>query len=152
MNLDGLGAPGLWLAAAFALGAAELVAPGVFLVFLALAAAVTGAIVLALPDLPLVAQLLSFTAWSAVAVAIGRRWYRDHPVASEDALLNDRPARLIGQLVIVADAIEHGRGRVVVGDSVWLARGPETPSGDQVRVVAVDGAVLVVESADPADG
>lgn len=147
--MNGLGAAGWWLIAALALGAAELVAPGVFLVFMALAAAATAAILLAVPDLPLAGQLASFAAWAAVTVLVGRRWYVDYPVPSEDALLNDRAARLIGQVVTVLDPIEHGRGRVVVDDSVWLARGPEARAGSQVRVLAVDGAVLVIEPETP---
>ena len=40
---------GAWLVAALALALAELVAPGVFLVFVAAAAAITGLMLLALP-------------------------------------------------------------------------------------------------------
>lgn len=145
MSLDDLGGAGAWFVLALLLGIAELAVPGVFLVFVALAAAVTGAVLLAVPDLPLVGQLASFALWSAVAVFVGRRWYGDNPVESDDALLNDRSARLIGEVVTVVDPIEHGRGRVRVGDSVWLARGAEAPAGERVRVLAVDGAVLIVE-------
>jgi hypothetical protein len=141
----GLSPAGLWLIVALALGLAELMLPGVFLVFVALAAAITGAVLLAVPDLPLVGQLASVALWSGVAVAVGRRWYGDHPVASEDALLNDRGARLIGEVVTVTTAIEHGRGRVRVGDGTWPARGPDAAIGARVCVVAVDGATLVVE-------
>lgn len=149
MSFGDIGAPAAWLLAALAMGAAELVIPGVFLVFLALAAAVVAAMTAAIPDLPLPGQLLAFAAWSAVAVVVGNRFYRDHPVATEDALLNDRAARLLGEVVTVADPIEHGRGRVRVGDSIWLARGPEAEAGQRVRVLAVDGAVLVVEPVEP---
>lgn len=146
MSLDDLSGAGAWFLLALALGLAELFAPGVFLVFVALAAAITGAILLAVPDLPLVGQLVSFALWSGVAVFVGRRWYHENAPESDDALLNDRAARLLGQVVTVVDPIEHGRGRVRVGDSVWLARGPETGAGERVRVVAVDGAMLVVEA------
>lgn len=145
MSLDDLGGAGGWFVLALVLGIAELAAPGAFLVFVALAAAVTGAILLAVPDLPLVGQLASFALWSAVAVVIGRRWYHENPVTSDDALLNDRSARLIGEVVTVIESIDQNQGRVRVGDSAWLARGPETPAGERVRVLAVDGAVLVVE-------
>ncbi|HEX8389161.1 MAG TPA: NfeD family protein, partial [Sphingomonas sp.] len=62
MSLDDLGLTpaGAWLAVALLLGGAELLAPGVFLLFAALASAVTAAILLAVPDLPLVGQLVSF--------------------------------------------------------------------------------------------
>jgi hypothetical protein len=148
VSLDDLGLTpaGAWLAVALLLGGAELLAPGVFLLFAALASAVTAAILLAVPDLPLVGQLVSFALWSGVAVVVGRRWYQDHAPESEDALLNDRGARLLGEVVTVIEAIEHGRGRVRVGDSVWLARGPEAASGERMTVVAVDGAVLIVDT------
>ena len=141
----------LWLAAALAFGVAELLAPGVFLIFLALAAGITGATVLAMPALPLAAQLGSFGAWSAVAVLIGRHWYGEPREGAGDPLLNDRAARLVGETVTVAEPIVHGRGRVVVGDSVWLARGPELPTGERVSVIAVDGAVLIVAPVDGRD-
>ena len=44
-------------------------------------------------------------------------------VSKHPALLNDRTAQLIGQVVTVVVAIENGEGRVRVGDSEWSARG-----------------------------
>lgn len=140
---DNLG--GWWLIAAVLLGGAELLVPGVFLVFLAFAAAVTGAFLLLFPELPLPAQLLSFAAWTAIAVWIGRSWYRDNPVDSSDPLLNDRVARLLGETVTVVQSIDGGTGRVKVGDGEWLARGPDTPAGTRVRVIGADGTALKVD-------
>ena len=145
MTLGGIGAGTLWLALALLLGLAELLIPGVFLIFLAVAAAITGAATLALPDLPLAAQLGSFAIWSGVTVLIGRRWYHDYPVATADPLLNDRAARLVGEIVVVEQAIEADGGRVRVADGVWPARGPDSAVGARVRVVGVDRGVLVVE-------
>jgi inner membrane protein len=139
-----------WLLAALLLGGAELLVPGVFLVFLAIGAAVTAAIATAVPDVPLVAQIASFGIWSAVAVAIGRRWYRDYLPDTDDALLNDRAARLIGEVVVVEVAIEHGRGRVRIGDGAWVATGADLPVGARARVVGVEGGVVVVEPLAPA--
>jgi inner membrane protein len=141
-------APGIWLATALALGVAELLVPGVFLVFFAAAAAITGAMSLAIPDLGPAGQLGAFAIWSIVAVAVGRRWYRDYPVAG-DPQLNDRTARLVGQVVLVEEPLTHGAGRVRVGDGAWPARGPDVPAGTPMRVVAVDGGVLTVEPVEP---
>lgn len=141
----GLNPASLWFVAALALGIGELAVPGVFLVFVAVAAAITGAVLLAVPDLPLVGQLASAALWSGVAVAVGRRWYRDGAVEGDDPLLNDRGARLVGRVVVVEAAIENGRGRVRVDDGAWPARGPDAAAGDPVRVAGVDGATLVVE-------
>jgi membrane protein implicated in regulation of membrane protease activity len=137
-----------WLLLAVALGAAELAVPGVFLVFIAIAAGITGLLALLFPALTMSAELAVFGAWSVITVLIGRRWYADYPVDSDDPLLNDRGARLIGQSVTVVEAIVGGSGRVRVGDSEWIARGPDLPAGARVRIVGVSGAVVQVVAAD----
>jgi len=143
-------AAALWLALALLLGIAELAVPGLFLIFFAIAAAATGLALFALPGLPLLAQFASFAVWTGVAVAIGRRWYTDYPVNTEDPLLNDRSARLVGEIVSVEQPIVHGKGRVRLGDGAWPARGPEAAADTKMRVIAVDGGVLVVEPLPPA--
>ena len=146
MTLDSIGgAGGGWLIAALVLGIAEIAIPGVFLIFLAIAAAITGAATLVLADLPVAGQIASFAIWSAVAVLIGKRWYSDYPLATSDALLNNRGARLIGQVVTVEVAIVQGAGRVRIGDGSWPARGPDAPAGTQLQVHAVENGVVVVE-------
>lgn len=135
-----------WLIAAALLAISELLVPGVFLVWLAAAAALTGLVALMF-DMPLAFQLILFAIFSLSAVSIGRRWYIRHPVTSSDPLLNDRAARLIGQNVTVVGAIENGSGRVKVGDSVWNARGPDCDVGARVRVIGADGSCLKVEPA-----
>lgn len=133
-----------WLIFAALLGIGEVLLPGVFLIWVAIAAAVTGLVALALPlSVPL--QFLLFAALCVVAVWGGRRWYVSNPVDSQDPLLNDRTARLIGEIVTVVEDIDNGRGRVKVGDSVWLCHGPNAPAGTRVRVVGADASVLRVE-------
>jgi membrane protein implicated in regulation of membrane protease activity len=141
--------PLAWLALAVVLGVAELLVPGVFLVFLAIAAAIVAVATLVLPDLPLAAQIGAFGMWSVVAVMIGRRWYRDYPVAG-DQQLNDRQARMIGQMGEMETAIVGGEGRVRIGDGAWPARGPALAAGTRVRVVAVEGGIVLVEHRDNA--
>jgi membrane protein implicated in regulation of membrane protease activity len=134
----------LWLLAAVLLGIAELVAPGVFLIWLAAAAALTGLATMLLGiDLPF--QLVLFTLFAISTVYGGRRWYLQNPVASSDPMLNDRGARLTGETLTVVTAIENGRGRVRVGDSVWACKGPDAPEGAAVRVLGADGSCLRVE-------
>ncbi|MEP9360766.1 NfeD family protein [Sphingomonas sp. KR3-1] len=149
MNLaELLAVPGLaWLILAALLAIAELLAPGIFLVFIAAGAAVAGIVTLLLPNFDLVFQVFLFAAASAAAVAVGRRWYRRNPVPSADPLLNDRVARLIGQVVTVVEPIVSGQGRVKVGDGEWLANGPDAPVGAQVRITGSKGGSLDVEPA-----
>jgi membrane protein implicated in regulation of membrane protease activity len=53
--------------------------------------------------------------------------------------------QLVGRIVLVSEAIEGGRGKVRVGDTLWPAEGPDTPVGTEVRVIAAKATVLVVE-------
>ena len=147
MTLDSLlEQPGLtWLALAALLAIVELLIPGIFLVFIAAGAAVTGVVALLVPGMPIVAEIALFAIASVAAVAIGRRWYAGNPVESADPLLNDRVARLIGEVVTVADPIVAGKGRVRVGDSEWNARGPAAPAGAHVRITGATGNTLDVE-------
>ncbi len=134
-----------WLSLGVLLGAAEVVAPGFFLIWLAIAAIVTGLVAWVLP-VGFAIQVGLFAVLSVVAVYAARRWLKDNPIESSDPNLNNRGARLIGELVTVVEAIDGGSGRVKVGDSVWGAHGPDTPLGSRVRVIGSDGSVLIVES------
>lgn len=140
--------PGLaWLLLAAAMAIIELLIPGIFLVFIAAGAALTGVATLLFPGLPLLAQVAICALGTAGAVAIGRDWYLKNPVESADPLLNDRAARLVGEVVTVVEAIENGRGRVKVGDSVWPAHGPDAPTEARVRITGAQGTTLTVEPA-----
>lgn len=137
----------LWLIAALLLAIAEIVAPGVFLIWLGAAAAVAGVLTLAF-GLPLMAQMLAFAVAAVVAVYAARRWFQRNPVASPDPLLNDRAARLVGTLVTVVEPITPDRGRVRVGDGAWNAAGADAVPGETVRVTGARGTTLLVERVD----
>lgn len=136
-----------WFSLAAVLAIVELLMPGIFLVFIAAGAALTGVVVLLMPGLPVFAQIGVFAVASSISVAVGRRWYLTNPVESSDPLLNDRVARLIGETVTVAEAIVAGKGRVRVGDSEWNALGTDAPAGALVRIVGAKGNTLEVEPA-----
>jgi len=139
-NID----PGwLWLIGGVLLLAAELIAPGFFMLFVGAAAIATGLFTI-LFGLGTVAQLALFVLYALLAVMAGRRIY-DRREVSADPLLNDRGARLIGRTVTVTEAIDEHGGRVRVGDSDWSARGGPAEPGQRVRIVGVDGNCLNVE-------
>lgn len=141
----------LWMLAAIFLGIAELIVPGVFLIWLAAAAAATGLLTLAFGiDLPF--QFALFALLAIASVYFGRRWYVNNPMPSADPMLNDRAARLVGRTVVVVGAIENGEGRVKVGDGVWSCRGPDCAEGSRVRIVGADGSCLKVEPVREIEG
>lgn len=136
----------LWLSIGVILAAAEMIAPGFFLIWLAAAAIATGLVTSLLPiTFPI--QLGLFAFLSIALVFVGRRWFRTNPIESDDPLLNNRGGRMVGQAATVVAAIEGGVGRVHVGDSVWIANGPDAPVGARVRIVSVCGTTLLVEAA-----
>lgn len=141
-----MGMPGLaWLILAAVLALTELLVPGIFLVFVAAGAALTGVVTFLVPGAGLPFQVILFLLACAGAVAWGRQWYLRHPVPSSDPLLNDRVARLVGEVVTVVVPIEAGSGRVRVGDGEWLATGPDAPAGARVRITGAHGTALAVE-------
>lgn len=133
-----------WLVAGVLLAIAEILVPGFFLMWLAAAAIVTGLVGLILP-ISMTFQILLFAVLAVVAVYAGRRWFVLNPIESTDPKLNNRGARLVGETVAVVEAIENGKGRVKVGDSVWIAKGPDAALGTHVRVTGSDGSALLVE-------
>lgn len=136
----------VWLALGLVLAVAEMAIPGVFLIWMAGAALVTGLIAWVVPvGLPL--QIVLFAVLSILAVFTGRRYITKHPVVSADPKMNDRGARVVGETVVVTQAIEGGQGRVRLGDGEWLARGVDAPVGTRLRVTGHDGVVLIVEAA-----
>jgi membrane protein implicated in regulation of membrane protease activity len=145
-SLQGLSAHWWWLIAAALFAILEIFMPGLFMIWIALAAGITGVALFFVPlGFPLQAVLFAILAF--VSVWCGRRWYARNPVPTSDPNLNARADRLIGQVVTVEAAIENGKGRVRVGDGVWNARGPDAPAGSAVRVIAADGTCLTVELA-----
>lgn len=142
--MDGIEAHWFWFAAGLILAGLEMVVPGVYLMWLAMAALATGVITLvALPSLAV--QVTSFIFLSLIFAFSARRMLRDRPIVSSDPLLNNRGGRMTGQTALVTQAIVSGSGRVKVGDSEWIARGPDTPVGERVRITGSDGSELLVE-------
>ncbi len=133
----------LWGVFAIILAVLEMALPGVFLIWLSLAAALTAGLAFLVP-LGEPFQLLAFAIFSTLSVSGGRLWYLARPVESEDAMLNDRAARMIGRTVVVIEAISHGEGRVRIDDGSWTATGPDAPVGTHMRIIEVSGSILTV--------
>jgi inner membrane protein len=138
-----LGHWGWWVAAGVLL-LIELVVPGVFFIWLAAAAALTG-IADALFDLPWQAELLLFAACAVIAVAAGRRVYRGPTVEPEDnPHLNRRQLNYVGRSFTLKEPIVDGRGKLAIEDTIWEVEGPDLSAGTRVKVTAVSGMSLVV--------
>ena len=143
--IDGIDNYWVWIALGLALAALELLAPGVYLIWLAAAALATGALAFVLPSMGWPVEIVSFVSISLILVYSARRYLNYKPIVSSDPLLNHRGGRMVGETALVVQPIESGSGRVRVGDSEWIARGPDTAAGERVRISGNDGAILLVE-------
>ena len=132
----------VWGVLGAALIVVEMLAPGFFLIFPALGALAVAGLGLVLP-LSLEGQIAAFAIVTGLLFALCFRLYRQI-TAGEPAMLVNSPNRLVGASALVEDPISDGEGKIRLGDTVWLARGPDLPRGTAVTVTRVDGTVLEV--------
>jgi len=127
----------LWAIGGLALMSAELMLPGVYLLWIGLAALLTAPLVWTL-DLGLVAQLVAFAVLCVGLVALGWRIggrlgsaRSGDPNAAADAL--------VGELGTIT-----APGRVAIRDGAWSAEPPDLPLGTLVVVTGRRGLTLEV--------
>ena len=135
-----------WLIFGFILMALEVIAPGVFLFWLGLAALLVGLISFAVV-ISWQIQLVMFAVFAAAAVPVWRRLARPKPDASASPFLNKRTEAMIGRVFTLEKPIVDGSGTVRIDDTIWRVAGPDTPAGSRVRIVRADGASLTVAMA-----
>ena len=133
-----------WLTLGLVLAGLEMLVPGVYMIWLAVAAIITGVLALAF-DLSVPLQIVDFVFLSLIIAFSAKRFLGERPIESSDPLMNRRGARQVGETAVVVQAIEHGSGRVKLGDSEWIAHGPNVAAGERVRVSGSEGTILLVE-------
>ena len=143
----------IWIVAALLILGVEIMLPSSFLLWPGLAALIVGSITLILgidnPIWPWQAQVLIFLVLSPLIAYFGRQYLRSRNLdESEEEGLNERGGQLIGKIAVLSDPIINGTGRVKIGDTTWRVTGDEADIGTKVRVVAADGATLMVEVAN----
>jgi membrane protein implicated in regulation of membrane protease activity len=136
-----------WWVTALVFFGVELALPGVFFLWLGIAAVITGFVALIAPGLGWQMDCLVFAVVAVVSTVIGRRYWKPAKTASADPNLNHRTAHYIGQVFTLDAPVVNGQGRLAVGDGTWLITGPDLPAGAKVRVTGAEGARLIVESA-----
>lgn len=144
--VTGLGPVWNWLLLGLVLLGLEIVAPGVHFVWFGFSAMVVAGLVAAFA----VAwgwQVLAFSVIAAVLVMVMRNYASPLKAKSDLPELNSRARQYIGRTAQLEDAISGGRGRVRIGDTMWIVAGADAPAGTKVRIVDADGIVLKVEPA-----
>lgn len=138
-----------WFVLGFVLLALEILVPGVFLLWIGIAALATGALSLLLWDGSFwiwQVQVLTFLVLSLISAFAGKR-VMGNGGESDLPLLNRRADQLVGRTATLAEPIVNGWGRVRIDDTIWKVNGPDMPAGTTVRVSAVKNGDLSVVSA-----
>ncbi|MCF8482786.1 MAG: NfeD family protein [Rhodospirillum sp.] len=136
-----------WILAVVLLGL-ELTAPGIIFLWVGIAAAIVGVVILFASQMAWEIQVLLFSALSLAVTAGGRIWWKRRGAIEGDPTLNRRGASMVGTICVLETNLTNGRGRARVGDSTWTVTGPDLPKGTPVRIVAVEGSILSVEVRD----
>ncbi|NVN85332.1 MAG: NfeD family protein [Rhodopseudomonas sp.] len=133
-----------WLIFGFILMGLELLAPGVFMFWLGLAALLVGLLSFVIhPSWQI--QILMFALSAAAAVPLWRRMARQNAGASQsNPFLNKRADALVGREFTLEKPIIDGAGTVRIDDTIWRVSGPDAPAGSRVKIVQADGASLTV--------
>lgn len=135
-----------WLALGTLLLILEVFGAGGYLLWIGVAAAGVGLLAFLIPGLSWILQYLLFAGLSILTAVLWWRRQRAAGRPGDQPGLNRRGSELLGREFVLHEDIVEGRGKIRVGDSVWLVSGPALPAGTQVRVVGQDGVVLQVES------
>ena len=150
--MDNIALHYLWWIVALLLIGGEVILPGYFMLWIGIAAAGMGVVVLAAPDMSALAQAVVFAAFAFVSCFVYWKVVRPRldRIPPGNERLNRRGEQLVGQRFVLCEAIVHGRGKAKVGDGMWLVTGPDLPLGATVEVVGIDGTTLSVKAVDVA--
>lgn len=132
-----------WLIAGVVLMLLETLAPGVFMLWLGIAAMIVGAVSFFITA-SWQNQLLAFAVLSIAMVPLWRRFGRPSTTATDKPFLNRRTQGFIGRVLTLENPIVDGVGTVKIDDTVWRVEGPEAPAGSRVRIEQADGSRLRV--------
>jgi membrane protein implicated in regulation of membrane protease activity len=137
--------PWTWWVIAGVLLIAELILPGVFLLWLGLAAAAVGLIDIIVP-IDWRAELLLFGSISVGLLVVARPWLkRRYTTESDRPNLNRRMYEYVGKRFRLEEPMKDGRGKLKIEDTIWEIVGPDAPAGTWIVVKKVEGLRLAVE-------
>jgi hypothetical protein len=122
----------------------EVLAPSFFFLWLSIAAAITGLILLVAPEIGWQYQLMIFSGLSVVSIALFRRYQRRNPAITDQPALNRRGEQYLGRTFTLEQPVVNGVGTLRVDDSTWRIAGDDLPAGTRVTVTGVDGVVLEI--------
>ena len=137
-----------WMVLGAALIVVELLAPGIWFLWLGIGAITTGLVVLFFADLSWQFQAVIYSGFSLVSVLLGRIIMRRTKQSEDHPTLNRRVEQYVGKVFALENDTELGYGNIRIGDSTWRIRLTDSSlqlsAGARVIVTGADGATLNV--------
>ncbi|MEM5474513.1 NfeD family protein [Hoeflea sp. AS60] len=127
----------------------EILIPGVFLLWIGLAAIAVGALSFPLWGMAVWGWQLQLLIFAVLAIAfalVGRRISGSN-LESDQPMLNRRIEGLVGRTATLEEPISEGKGRIRLDDTTWIVQGPDMPAGSRVRITTAQTGSLTVERA-----
>lgn len=135
-----------WGVAAVVFLILELLASGIYMMWMGIAAVVVAIISYIFPELLWYWEGMIWCVISIGTVYVWRSYRKVNPKETDDPVLNKRAEACIGRTVTIDKPLESGRTRVKLGDTTWSAESEEDLSvGDNCKVIAIDNSTLVLE-------
>lgn len=136
-----------WFIVAGLLLIGELLSPGVFMMWLAAAAAVTGLLDFAL-TLSWTTEILVFGVASLLLVLSSWKYVtRGWNPKSDQPHLNHRLGGYVGREFVLEQPIVNGTGKLRIEDALWDVEGPDLPIGARIKVTGINGMRLTAKGA-----
>ncbi len=134
-----------WLILAVVMIILEMLIPGAYFLWMGVSAIFVGAFMYVFPEMVFLVQILIFAVLSVISVMMYKSYRKKNPIVTDEPALNRRGEKYIGQSFTLKEPIVNGEGKITVDDSTWKIRGVDIDAGETVRVIAVEGATLIVE-------
>ncbi|WP_281645756.1 NfeD family protein [Parendozoicomonas sp. Alg238-R29] len=135
--------PWHWVVLCFLLLGLEALGAGGFLLGAAVAAILQALILWLLPDMSWAWQ---FGCFGVATIIFTLGWwvlFRKPGYNSEEPLLNNRAAQMVGRIVVLDQNLPGGHGRVQIGDTKWKVQAERTlDAGTTVIVTGSEGMTL----------
>ena len=140
-----------WTVGGIALVLLELAIPAFFVIWFGFGALLLSVLMLAVPSLPLTAQILL---WLVASIAMAILWFRVFKRSAHKTLIGTAAGDVIGEAgLLVSNVAPFQRGKVrfqrpILGAEEWACTAEaEIAAGARVKVVSVEGSFVKVVKA-----
>ena len=140
-----------WISIAGLLLIFELLIGAEFLLWLAFPAVASAGVAYVAPNLDWRIQVVLYILFELASLMVWKKYYRSKKLeATDQPHLNQRQQQFIGRTFTLVETLNNDEGKIGVDDSQWRVRivgdVAAAKKGSKVKVVDVDGMVLLVET------